>query len=356
MASTSIEPKRRGFASLTIIVPLVLVALVVGGWSIYWYMASQRAEAALAAWQAREAQAGRTWVCPAAKLGGYPFTVEISCANAYFQGTIVGDTKLTGSLAQFRAATQLIEPTLLVAELDPPFVAKTSDGTVNIVAHWSQMIFETQGAPDALDRVSLVGHEVLVQGNMREFGATKFDVARFNAFAVRIPERSDRAYRFMLGVNNLSAPGLEQIVDMAARTGFSIEGTITRADFGGTRPIEDQIEHWRTANGHVEVKAVKFASGTRKLEAQGGLDLDDQHRIRGQLDARISDFDVILRQLGVDPVILSAGSVLADLLGDKPSRDDSSNGHASLHLPLAISEGYLAVGPVRTSLQFPPLY
>jgi hypothetical protein len=356
MSSTSFEPKRRGFANLTVIVPLVLVALVVVGWSIYWYMASKTAEAALAAWTAREAEAGRAWICPSQKLGGYPFTVEISCANATFQGTLLGTTKLTGTLAQFRAATQLIEPNVLVAELDPPFVAKTSDGSLNIVVQWSKLTFETEGTPKALERVSLVGHEVLAQGTMGDLGMTKFDIGRFNTYAVRIPERADLAYRFMLGVNNLSAPALERIVDIAARTGFSFEGTITRADFGGSAPIEDQIERWRTSNGHIDVKAARFSSGARKFEAQGGLDLDDAHRVRGQLDAEIADFDQILQQLGVDPVIISAGSALADMLRNKSQTDGSRHGLSRLHVPLTISDGHLSVGPVRTSIQFPPLY
>ncbi len=356
MSAKSFEPKRRGFASLTVIVPLVLVAAAIGGWSIYWYLAAKKAESALAAWTAREAQAGRVWVCPAPALGGYPFTVEISCANATFQGALLGTTKLTGTLAQFHAATQLIEPNLVVAELDPPFVAKTSDGSLNIVVQWTKMTFETEGTPEALARVALVGHEVLVQGTMGELGTTKLDISRFNTYAVRIPERVDLAYRVMLGVNNLSAPALEQVIDLAARTGFSFEGTITRADFGGTAPIVDQIERWRLSNGHIDVKSASFTSGTRKLEAQGGLDLDEMHRPRGQLDAEISDFDLILQQLGVDPVILSAGASLADLLGGKRAADGSRRGLSRMHVPLAVSDGYLSVGPVRTSIQVPPLY
>jgi hypothetical protein len=356
MSSTSFEPKRRAFANLTLIVPLVLVALLVIGWSIYWYLASKRAEAALAAWTAREAQAGRAWVCPDPKLGGYPLTVEISCSNAYFQGPLVGNSKLTGVLAHFRAATQLIEPTLLVAELDPPFTAKSSDGKLDIVVQWAKMTFETEGTPEALARVALVGHDVSARGTIGDLESTTVDIGRFNTYAVRMPERADRAYKFMLGVNNLSVPSLERLVDAAARTGFSFEGTITRADFGGMAPIQDQIESWRTANGHIDVKAARFTSGTRKFEAQGGLDLDDEHRVRGQLDAEIADFDVILQQVGVDPVILSAGAALADLLGNRSRGDGTSHGLSRLHVPLMISDGYLSVGPVRTSIQFPPLY
>lgn len=356
MSSTSFEPKRLGFANLTVIVPLILVAVAVIGWSVYWYMASKKAEATLAAWTAREAQAGRTWVCPAPITGGFPFTVEISCTNAYFQGVLVGDTKLTGTLAQFRAASQLIEPTVLVAELDPPFTAKTSDGSLDLVVQWTKMTFETEGTPEALGRVALVGHEVVARGSFGEFGSTTFDIGRFNTYAVRIPERQDLAYRLMLGINNLSAPGLERIVDMAARTGFSFEGTITRADFGGQAPIEEQIERWRVANGHIDVKAIRFTSGTRKFEAQGGLDLDDEHRVRGQLDSQITDFNLVLEQLGVDPVILSAGSALADLLGNRAPGGAAKAGLSNLHVPLTISEGYLAIGPIRTSIQFPPLY
>jgi hypothetical protein len=356
MSSTPFEPKRRAFAKLALIMPLVLVGLLASGWSIYWYLASKRAEAALAVWTAREAQAGRAWVCPDPKLGGYPLTVEISCSNAYFQGPLVGDSKLTGTLAHFRAATQLIEPTLLVAELDPPFTAKTSDGKLDIVVQWTKMTFETEGTPEALARVALVGHDVSARGAIGGLDSTTVEIGRFNTYAVRLPERADHAYKFMLGVNNLSAPSLEHLVDVAARTGFSFEGTITHADFGGMAPIQDQIEFWRTANGHIDVKAVRFTNGPSKFEAQGGLDLDDEHRVRGHLDAEIADFNVIFQQIGVDPVILSAGAALADLLGNKSRGDGKSRGLSRLHLPLMISDGYLSIGPVRTSIQFPPLY
>jgi hypothetical protein len=356
MSSSSFEPKKSSFANLTLIVPLALAALLVVGWSIFWYLASKRAEAALAAWTQREAQAGRAWVCPDPKIGGYPLSVEIACSNAYFQGLLVGDTKLTGSLAHFRASTQLIEPNLLVAELEPPFRAKTSDGKVDITVQWEKMTFETEGSPDALFRVALIGHSVSGQGTIGDLESTTFEIGRFNTYAVRIPDRPDLAYKFMIGINNLSAPSLERIVDAAARTGLSVEGTITHADFGGATPIQNQIEFWRTSNGHIEIKTARFTNGSRAFESQGGLDLDDEHRVRGQLDAEIADFDVILRQVGVDPVILSAGAALADLLRSKSGGDSNRNGLSRIHVPLMISDGYLSVGPVRTSIRFPPLY
>jgi hypothetical protein len=356
MTSTSFGPKQHGFARLAVIVPLGLVALAFGAWSLYWYTAAEKTQAALAAWSAREAQAGRVWSCPAPVVGGFPFRVEISCSNATFQGTLLGTARLTGTLAQLHASAQLLAPGVLVAELDPPFVAKTSDGSLDIVSRWTKLTFEAEGTPEALARIGLVGHEVLLQGSIGNLGTTKVTMGRFDAYAVRIPERADNAYKVGLGVETLAAPTLEPVIDSAARTGLDFEGTITRADFGGPVPTADQLERWRMSNGHVEVETLEFTSGTRRLAARGVLDLDTAHRPRGRLQAEVSDFDIILQQLGVDPVILSAGAALAGLLGGKPATDETSRGLSHLQLPLSVSDGYLSVGPVQTSIQVPPLY
>ena len=58
-----------------------LIALAVGlGWSAFWLMASQRAQAQLDTFLAKEAADGRVITCSDRRVGGYPFRLELRCA------------------------------------------------------------------------------------------------------------------------------------------------------------------------------------------------------------------------------------------------------------------------------------
>ena len=65
------------------LIALPTAALVALGaiWSGFWYYASDRAEATMTAWRTREADAGRVYGCANARFGGYPFRIEVDCAE-----------------------------------------------------------------------------------------------------------------------------------------------------------------------------------------------------------------------------------------------------------------------------------
>ena len=53
-------------------VGIVLLVLVVAGWSTAWLYASSEAGRQVDAWIRKEAAQGRTWTCPNRTIGGYP--------------------------------------------------------------------------------------------------------------------------------------------------------------------------------------------------------------------------------------------------------------------------------------------
>jgi hypothetical protein len=66
-------------AAYSWLLPSVAVVMAVAfGWSVFWYVKSREAAAAVTAWMMHEAQLGRAWSCPTQKTGGFPFSVEIS--------------------------------------------------------------------------------------------------------------------------------------------------------------------------------------------------------------------------------------------------------------------------------------
>jgi hypothetical protein len=339
------KTKQRINAYSWLLPPIAVVLAVVIGWPAFWYVKARETEAALSAWTAHEARLGRGWSCPEQKTGGFPVSVEISCPNLLFQGEILGKT-LTGSMRGFRATSPLLRTGNVLAQLAPPFAAKTSDGTFELTMQWGELFLDLEGRPGALERLSLSGNQVRLQG--KAGGMDVVDEASGDVNVVLARDRHDQAYDFMFSLNQGSIPALGSLLDTRLPIDMQAGGTISQVDLRRAETLRDFLENWRSANGHVEITTAWLTSGHIIFDATGGLDLDGQHRVKGKLDASFAGFDKAFRHLGVDRALITAGQVLSGLLG--------GGGTGRLNLPLTFSEGFLTIGPVRTQIQIPPLY
>lgn len=350
MHSTAPETRQRLNTAFWLLLPPVAVLLTLAiGWSIFWYVKSRQTAAAMTAWMTHEAQLGRAWSCPGEKIGGFPFSVTVSCENLHFQGGLLGKT-LTGTLRGMHATAPLLRTANVVAKLEPPLAAKSSDGTFDAAIQWSELYVELDVEPGVLERAAFGGTQVRVQG---QAGGTNVVDAAFgdvNSFVSLAPERHDQAYDFMFSFNEGSIPALNSFLDTQVPVSAQLAGTISQVNIGGRATLGDILENWRVANGHADLSSAWLTSGRISLDAKGGLDLDGQHRPEGKFDAGFAGLDKAFRQLGIDPALLSAGQVLSGLLGGK------SGGTGRLNLPVALSEGFLSIGPLRTPVQIPPLY
>ena len=164
-------------------------------------------------------------------------------------------------------------------------------------------------------------------------------------------DQHGQVYDFMVSINQGSIPALSNVLDTQLPVDMNLRGTISQVDLRGAETFQDILENWRSANGHVEITAGSLTSGPMIFDAKGGLDLDEEHRVNGKLDASFKGLDKALRHLGVDPALIMAGHVLSGLLGG-----GQRGGSGRINLPLTFSEGFLSIGPVRTQIQIPPLY
>jgi hypothetical protein len=330
---------------------LTVAVLVAGaaGWAVFWYVKSRETAAAVTAWTTHEAQLGRAWSCPTQKTGGFPFSVEISCANLLFQGEMLGKT-LAGTVRGFRVTSPLLRTGKVLARLDPPFAAKTSDGTFDITMQWGELFLDLEGQPGALDRVTLAGKQVRLQGKIEGIDLVEGAFGDVSSDFVLMQDRHDHAYDFIVSFKQSSIPALNSLLDTQLPIDMQVGGTISQVDLRGAETLQDFLENWRAANGHVDITAARLTSGHIIFDAKGGLDLDGQHRVQGKLDANFAGLDKALRRLGVDPALITAGRVLSGLLGG------GQGGMGRMNLPLTFSGGFLSIGPVRTQIQIPPLY
>ncbi len=71
-------PRRRRWPTVAIVLLVVLAGL----WSGAWYYGAGVVERTIEGWKAREAQAGRVYTCATQTISGFPFGIELRCADA----------------------------------------------------------------------------------------------------------------------------------------------------------------------------------------------------------------------------------------------------------------------------------
>lgn len=342
--------------SKPVLILAIILALVAAGWSAFWVFAARQTETLLAAWIEREKTVGRIWTCPDQKIAGYPFDIAVSCGSAGFSGKALGKD-LTGSLNGFQARASLFNPKEVEALATPPFRLSSAGEEGQMTLRWSVMRVRLNGGPQDLMSLAIDGKDVSLEGGLQGIGNLSAGSAVLNSTIAAIPERrAENAYAVHLTLQNAAIPMLDGFLGSPPPDAFAFDGIVTKADFELAGTLPERIDQWRQAGGQIETKQAIFNHGGLRIAVHGLLQLDEHHRLDGRLNTELSGAEPLLRRFGINPSLISAGSLLASLLGGRPRSDTASNAPAALHLPVAVQSGLISVGPVKTNFAVPPLY
>ena len=144
-------PRRRRWP---LFLPFAIVVLLAVAWTGLWFYAAARTETEIAAWRAREWQAGRFQDCASQTIGGYPFRIEVRCGAATFE--LKGAPTLRLTLPSVLVAAQIYDPTLLISEFTGPLDISEPDRPPQYIANWNLGQASVRGLPSAVERASLV--------------------------------------------------------------------------------------------------------------------------------------------------------------------------------------------------------
>jgi hypothetical protein len=350
-------PSKRAGTGLAFNRGLIMLALAAAlaaafaGWSLVWLAAARQTGAVVASWMSEEGKLGRKWTCAERHIAGFPFDIEVSCGNLAFEGTIL-ERRFAGALRGFRAAASVSHPDRIIARIDPPFAGDTRDGKLDFRLDWAKLDLTIDGGAEALARLALDGRQMSLKGSINGLWAMDWQARSVRASVSPGAGEDEPPFDFKIAINGAEAPVLRDQLGLAAPLDAAVDGTITKLDVSSPDPFVKRIERWRMDGGRVELRPLRLTSGNAKLEAQGGLDLDQERRPRGELDAALSGLDPILSRLGVDPGLLTAGALLTSLLGDSRRKGDAE----ATNLQLRVADGWISIGPMRTPLRVPPLY
>jgi hypothetical protein len=347
---TDASRPRKRYSRVGLYVPLFAVIVLAIGWSIFWYISATITGREIGAWIKREAEDGRNWTCPERRVGGYPFRIEISCKNPSFSGPAAG-IPVAGKLGGIRLVAQIYNPKLIVGEADGPFGLTLPQEGSQTNVNWKLLQISVRGAPDALQRASLVADEIAFNAtvaNGRAFGGRADNLQ----VHLRRGAEEQHAYDFAITSTNTTSTDLDNATGINAPATLQAYGTVTQADSIGGGTIPQLLERWRAAGGSLVLGNAAIVKGSLNAQGIGTLRIDGTHRPDGRIDLTASGLAPILQRYGIAPQVLDIGGLIGGLLtGRAPAP-----GTGQLRLALTFDHGQLGLGPIRGLALLPPLY
>jgi hypothetical protein len=377
--------------SRLIFVPLIFAVLLAALWTAFWFYTASAAETAIAAWREREAKVGRIYTCGSQTIGGFPFRIEVRCANvaAEFRTMLPAIAISAKSLV---VVAQLYQSSHLIAEVSGPLAIGEPGRPATLMADWSLAQASVEGMPLAPQRVSLV-----------------IDRLRLERSTPTTPEALANAERTELHAR-LSAGSIfaDPVLDIAARlAGLSLSGVKPLAgrpfDAESTirlrglkdllpKPLSVMLKEFQAAGGRLEVTRARAQQGDTIAVATGDLGLSARARLDGLLRVTVAGLEQFVAALGgfewlaqgltaagsdragpsargldrLAPVLGGLERLLPGIGGLRRDRAELGilallgertelEGRQAVAMPLRFSDGAVSLGPIPLG-QTPPLF
>lgn len=366
------EPVRR--RSWPLLVPLLILVILAGAWSAFWFYAADKAQDTIADWRQREAKSGRLYGCSNESIAGFPFRIEVRCSDPQAEFRAV-QPPLALRAANLLVALQIYQPNLLIAELGGPLAVAESGQPATFTANWSLGHASVRGTPSSPERVSLEFKDPVLDRND--------GVAAERAFAAKRAELHGRLASGTVRENpvidialNLAAAVAPALHPLAAQPfDADVDTQIVGLRNFDPKPWRERFREIQQANGRIEVRAARLRQGEALAVAAGNLALTEAGLLNGELQVTVAGLDKLLPALSADQLVQpgsAAGNRLdsalnsldkvipglggfarqkagigvavgAALLGQPAELE----GRKAVRLPLKFVDGDMQLGPIR---------
>ena len=368
MARSSSRSARR--RTWRYIATLVLFAALIGGWSWLWHYTAVRAEAAIAGWRAREAEAGRLYTCGSQSIGGYPFRIEVNCdkSSALFRSNQPPLEIKTGGVL---IAAQIYQPNLLISEFHGPLTIAEPGQAPGIIVNWKLFQSSVRGTPSAPERMALVFDKPVVE-RVAGGDQQKLLQAAHIELHGRIAEGSAAnrpVIEIALRLDQASAPSLHPAA--AQPIDADITAVLRGLNDFSPKPWSQRFREMQAAGGRIDISQARVQQGETIAVGGGSLSLKADGRLEGQLRVTIAGLEPFLKAIGAQEMVQTSPTMdrlsgaldrLAPGLGNVARQQIGANisaginmigeqttleGKRAVTLPLRFDDGVVLLGPVR---------
>jgi hypothetical protein len=353
--------------------PFGLVVVLAAAWSGAWFLASAKAQTLLAGWREREAKAGRIYRCDREAIGGYPFRIELRCAEPIAE---LGSPQPSIALKakDLLAAVQIYDPKLVIGELAGPLTVGEPGKPPNYIANWKLGQSSVRGTPAAPERVSIVFDEPVIGRSGETGNASLFKAQRAELHGrVKTDPAADHpVIDLALLLMAASMPQLHH----AAGTSFDAEivGVLRGLKDLAPKPWPQRLRELQDANGTLEIIKARVQQEDVIAVGSGSLGLSPRGHLDGRLQVTVVQLEKALKKLDLER-LLSEGQARSTLsaldriipgLGDIARQNAPGliasigqrtmlEGKPAVTLPLRFVDGTIFLGMVPVG-RLPPLY
>jgi hypothetical protein len=368
---------------------LVLLGII---WSGFWYWSATTAETTMDAWRAREASAGRSYGCATTNFGGYPFRIEVDCAQPSVDDR---RTALSIRARNLTAVAQVFDPTLVIGEIAPPLTVGPLGGEPAATMNWTLAQASLRGRPAAPERLSIVVERPDIAAAP---SGAPIAVAEHMELHGRFAPESTPGHPVLDLALDLKGASLPAAVPAAgtfaplvsAGTDLSVVAALHGVSDLTLKPLAEELRQIQAANGRLEFTNARLQQGDLTVAATGAVALTPRGTLTGDLRLTVVNLSKLIPLLGIDRKIAQAvpqetlnrvapaldrlmpglGGVLRG--GGQPSGGGASaaaaagaavlggqqtefEGQQAVTLALRFDDGTAFIGPFKVG-QIPPLY
>ncbi|CAN1529700.1 Protein of unknown function DUF2125 [Rhabdaerophilaceae bacterium] len=341
MSATDLPPASAKPRRMGLYLPFVVLAIFMIVWSIVWYFASQRVNAVLDGFVAREAGRGRDWVCPDRTITGFPFRVQLNCSKPRLIEAGPSGLRREAGLAGLSIHGRITSPGHFIALLEGPLNIRL-DSDRDLTVRWQSARASFRGGAANFGDLSL---EIAAPEALLGLGEAKDEriIAKDLALHFRRSPGDTPGSDFLIKIADISHPAIDRLVGSPEPMTLEMQTTAPGLLLEQGKKIEDALETWRQANGRARVVVAKLTKGQAVVDLSGELGVDDQRRPQGNLQGRARGVDQIL-----NGVTRRMGLEIGGLLG-------RLGGGQGMPVALVLENGRMRFGPFPL-MTLTPLY
>lgn len=378
----------------------VLLLCAAAAWSAFWFYAASQVDEKFDGWKTREAKSGRSYECANRSVAGFPFRMEVTCANpvvtlvSQTSGQAASGVKLRAQLKSILVLAQIYDPTKIIAEFTGPAIVSRGGEPSSFAANWSVGRASAAGLPLIPQRVSFAFDNPAVDridngAQLPLFRASHFELhTRLAEGSVTENPVVDTAFELSAG----TIQGLHPI--LAVPFDADIRAQLRGLKNLSPKPWPERFREIQAAGGRLDFTQSRVQQGETIAVAAGSLGITQSGFLDGELQMTVAGLDKIVPLLGIDKMLQEgvpqstvdrvAPGVKADDvnkvigaldriipgLGDVARKNANAGvvaginllgqpstleGRKAIALPLRFVEGTVLLGPLKVA-QTPPLF
>jgi hypothetical protein len=341
--------------------PVALLAVIAAAYCGFWYYATAKITDWLDAHNGREVLPGVTFAFAEREVTGFPFRVDV-----VLQGVTVSQMSREGETAwrsekfavhamPYNFGHYIFEAAGLQSFARPP----ERPGMPSRVLYVTPGLTRASAILDGrrLTRLDIDFTNVAMKD--ATMGAPLGRDARFGRMQIHFRADPDRTVAMAFRLDNGQiGPGYQPPLGPDLRL-FVVHGKLTEAQlFEGLRHGKNNViaavERWRLGRGQLNVTNLQFKWGGVDASAIGRMRFDEQHRLRGRIDARVAGYPALVaaaERMGhlnqVEGTLANAALyALSQLTADSTGR---------LPVTFSFKDGLFKVGPIP-AMPLEPMY